>query len=96
MKKELNIKARKRIAKIAETLNLDSCELRFKGCMKNFGIAPAHRHRREWYKNDWKLLSDYEQWVAACQYCHSILDDRSKTSQEKFDKIFNKLRGKEK
>jgi len=68
------------------------CELNFKGCMGTFGVAPAHKYPREWYRSKPELLSDYHQWIIGCQYCHQILDDRSKTTEEEKDEIFNQLR----
>jgi len=96
---QINTAARKRIATIAEEAGLSRCELRFDGCMGTFGIAPAHRHPRGWYKRCFQtaddhidLLSTPMQWVAACVYCHEILDNRAKTTEEKKEEIFNRLR----
>lgn len=92
---EINKEARKIIAEVSKEHNILRCELKFKGCMRTFGLAPAHRHPRIWYKGSVKLLSNYKQFVGACQYCHEILDNRSKTSQEESNNIFNNLRGEE-
>ena len=81
--------ARKRIAEIAEEKGIDRCEL----CGSAFGIAPAHRHPRSWYKGDAELLSDFRQWIALCAMCHEILDNRSKTSKEESEMTFVRLRG---
>jgi len=89
---KINIEARKKIAEIAEDMNINYCELNFKGCMRTFGVAPAHKYPREWYRSKPELLSDYHQWIIGCQYCHQILDDRSKTTEEEKDEIFNQLR----
>lgn len=88
-----NLKARKMIAAQAEVLGLTSCEIKFEGCKGTFGIAPAHKERREFYRNDPDLLYHISQWVAACQYCHEILDNRAKTTKEESDAIFQSLRG---
>lgn len=89
---KVNIEARKRIAKIAEEENITTCELKFPGCEGSFGIAPCHRHPRVWYRGIIELLSDFKQWIAGCNHCHAILDDRSKTTEEKKEEIFNRLR----
>lgn len=89
----LNQKARKKIAAIAMDLNLNRCEVRLPGCMSTFGIAPAHRHKRVWYydKPD-EMLWDYNQWVAACQFCHHQMEaDKELTGQ-----VFERLRQNEK
>lgn len=52
--------------------------------MGTFGIAPAHRHKRGWYSGDVKLLSDFNQWVAACQHCHNIIEDSRELTEETF------------
>ena len=90
---EINREARRKIAEECEMRGLDSCELRFKGCMGRSFLAPAHRERREWYLGRPELLSDYNQWVVSCVSCHAILDDRSKTTKEESDRYFVNLRG---
>ena len=85
---EANKEARRRIAEIAEEKNITTCEIQLPGCMRTFGIAPAHRHKRDWYKGDVLLLSLFSQWVAACQPCH----DKIEQSRELTEKVFLKLR----
>lgn len=83
-----NIKARKKIAEIAEELNLNYCEARLEGCMGTFGIAPAHKHKRVFYKGDWEKLSDYKEWIVACQHCHEMMEK----NRELTEKVFRRLR----
>jgi hypothetical protein len=88
---KINAKARKKIAEKAEELQLTRCELKLAGCMGN-AHAPAHRHKRSWYKGrpDY-LLWDIGQWVAACQSCHHKIEfDKELTA-----KMFMQLRGEE-
>lgn len=80
--------ARQKIAEIAQDMGIVMCEMNLEGCRGNFGIAPAHRHKRSWYKGDVDLLSDHSQWVAACQYCHQ----KSEGDRELTEKLFKKLR----
>lgn len=82
-----NIEARKMIAKIAEEHNLTTCEIRFAGCLGTFGIAPAHRHRRGYYHGDPKKLADYNEWVAACQHCHGLIDNNKQLLKETFNRL---------
>lgn len=89
---KINIEARKSIASQCEEMGLERCELRFPFCNGTFGLAPAHKHPREWYRGRGELLSDWHHWIVACQYCHEILDDRSKTSKKESDEIFDTLR----
>lgn len=69
-----------------ENLNIKSCELRFEGC-ENWALAFAHKEKRRHYRSIDDLASIFET-LLACQYCHTILDDRSKTSKEDSDRIF--------
>jgi len=83
---EANKIARQEIARIAEERNLNYCELAFEGC-QNWPLAPAHRHKRSWYKGDAKLLSDFSQWVCACQRCHGIIENDPQLTEEMFIKL---------
>ena len=84
-----NQQARDKIALIAEEKGLNYCELKFEKC-QNWPLAPAHRHKRAWYKGDVDLLADFNQWVAACQYCHALIEIDPLLTE----KVFNELRPK--
>lgn len=86
---EANLEARKRIAEIAEEKELNYCELGFTGCLKNMYLAPAHRHKRNWYKGDIELLSNFNQWISACQNCHNVIENNKDLTEG----VFEKLRG---
>lgn len=83
----MNKKARKMIAEIAEEKGITLCELDFEGCMRNFGIAPAHRKKRIEYSSA-EELADYNEWVAACQYCHELIEG----NRERTEAMFKYLR----
>jgi hypothetical protein len=85
---EINHMARQKIAEIAEERGIDHCELNFDGCQEYYTLAPAHKNRREWYRGNVDLLSDYNQWICACQPCHERID----SDENLKDEIFNKLR----
>lgn len=87
----INSKARNMIAEIAREENLKECEIGIEGCTKTWPLAPAHRHKRAWYKGDAQLLADRRQWVCACQVCH----DQIEVDAELTEEIFMKLRGPE-
>ena len=82
-----NIEARKRIATIAEEKRLNHCELHLYGCLYKFALAPAHKHKRAWYKGDVEKLSDYNEWVAACQNCHNLIENDPKLTEEVFKEL---------
>lgn len=83
-----NVKARRLIAEICEAENINRCELKLPGCKQYLFLAPAHRHKREYYKGDVAKLADKREWVAACVVCH----DQIEVSRELTDKMFKKLR----
>lgn len=87
---QINLDARRKIATQCFELGIEYCELNFPGCMVSFGVAPAHKEKREWYRKHPELLYDRSHWRVACQWCHEILDNRSKTTKEQSDSFFNK------
>jgi hypothetical protein len=90
-----NINARGLIADYAKKMNLTSCEIGplglTTGCTKTWPVAPAHRHKRAWYKGDAIKLSLRSQWVVACQCCHDQIEHNKELTEE----VFTKLRGSE-
>lgn len=82
-----NIEARKKIALICEEENLTTCEICLPGCMGTFGVAPAHKHKRVYYNGDIDMLSDINEWVVACQYCHTIIEDDKELTKQIFDEL---------
>jgi len=86
-----NIESRKRIAEIAEERCIDYCEIGFEDCLTSMYLSPAHRHKRAWYQGDVELLSDYKQWVGACQSCPNTIEFNEDLTEE----VFLRLRGDE-
>lgn len=84
----INQEARKKIALYCAEHSLSHCELLFPGCMGTFGVAPAHKEKREWYRTRPELLYDRSHFKIACQFCHEILDNRAKTTKKQSDEIF--------
>lgn len=84
-----NSAARKKIASIAEKMEMKKCEIGLEGCLGAWPLAPAHRHKRAWYQGDAKLLADPRQWVCACQDCHDKIEFDGTLTEE----IFLRLRG---
>lgn len=83
-----NKEARKKIATTAEELGLNYCEIGLQGCLVTSFLAPAHLHRRSWYKGDIELLADYSQWVSCCVNCH----DKLEVDKELTERFFKSLR----
>lgn len=85
---KINIEARNKIAEIAEEKGLSFCEINLEGCLGRMYLAPAHKHKRSWYKGNVELLADFNQWVCACVSCHNLIEH----NEELTDKIFKKCR----
>jgi len=86
-----NKTARGLIADYAKVMDMKVCELNLEGCTKTWPVAPAHRHKRAWYKGDAILLADPKQWVVACQCCHDQFEFNAELTEE----MFMSLRGAE-
>ena len=82
-----NIEARKRIAEIAEEKGLNYCELQLSGCLGNMYLAPAHKHKRAWYKGDVEKLSDYREWISCCVACHNVIEHNRDLTEDIFEKL---------
>ena len=76
------------IADKCEELGLERCEVLLLGCTGTFGIAPAHKHKRIWYKGSVEKLADYNEWVVDCWNCH----DRMEVNKQMTLDIFERLR----
>ena len=85
---EWNRESRQKIAEIAEAKGIDRCE----ECGGTFGLAPAHRKRRDEYQSA-EELAEFTQWLALCIIDHQRLDDRSQTTEEEKEQMFIKHRG---
>lgn len=85
---KINILANKKIKEMIDNERIVECELKFKGCLGNWTLSPAHKEKRWWYKDKPELLWNRSQVLIACSNCHQILDDRSKTTKEKSDSYF--------
>lgn len=83
-----NTQARKLITEQCEELNLNYCEIALPNCLRTWPLAPAHRHKRAWYKGDVGKLSDYNEWVVACINCHNQIEHDAQLTEE----VFNRLR----
>jgi len=88
-----NLEANKHLKWIFNDYGITRCELKLSPeCTKNDYLAFCHKEKREWYRAFPKLLYDFKHVLLGCQNCHSILDDRSKTTKEESDAIFNEKR----
>lgn len=86
---EVNKKLREKYIELGVANN--RCEIVLTGCLLTWPLAFAHRHRRWWYTKKQEMLSEYNQTIIACQFCHDKIDCNQKLLEE----VFNRLRGKE-
>ena len=89
---KINIEANRILKEKFEKSGIRKCEIGFEGCLKNWLLQFCHKENRVWYRRRPELLSDMSHVILGCASCHAILDDRSKTTKEKSDAIFNKIR----
>ena len=83
-----NLEANKRIKEQVMYDQINYCEMRLHGCMINWPLQIAHKHKRAWYKGDVDKLSDKNEWVIACDACHKATE----WNRELNDEVFSRLR----
>jgi 5-methylcytosine-specific restriction endonuclease McrA len=76
---KMNINARKLIADYCQKINLNNCE----NCGGNFGMAPAHKENRIYYRTV-EELANPQNWIALCQKCHSKTEGNRTATEELF------------
>lgn len=85
----MNIEANKRLKIIFA--DKTRCEIGLEGCLVNWLLQFAHRHKRSWYKGDVDKLSNIMQVVVACQNCHEQIEHDAELTEV----TFKTLRGNE-
>ena len=78
----MNRKSRKMIADYCQKINLNYCE----NCGGTFGLAPAHKENRIYYKTA-EELANPNNWIALCQKCHSSIEGNRKSTEELFTRL---------
>ena len=87
------INANKEIKRICDEKGIHSCEIKLNGnCWGSSEIHPAHKHKRIWYRSCPELLSDFNQWILACPYCHEKLEYDKKLTLETFKRLRSKTK----
>lgn len=84
---QVNKEANKKLLQLQIDKDIRHCEL-----CSTMAISNAHRHPRVWYRKQDNLLWSYDQVIFICIRCHQKLDDRSKTTEQQKESIFNRLR----
>jgi hypothetical protein len=91
---KINLEANKTLKWIYNDYGITRCELGFPGCLGDYMLSFCHKERRDAYRGNFERLGAFDETLLGCQNCHSILDDRSKTTEKEKNAIFNKLRPK--
>ena len=86
----INREANQKLREIYEEKGITECEIRLPGCLINWTLAFAHRHKRDWYKTKKFGLDLFEETVLACTSCHNQIEHNKKLT----DEVFNRLRPK--
>ena len=82
-------KERAKLKKIYLEKGITTCEIGLSGCMKDFGLSFAHKHKRVYYYQRPELLGSFNETILACAFCHQEIEkDRELTEM-----VFKKLRG---
>lgn len=85
--KDINADANKILKKIYKSKGITACELKLKDCWGSKWSSFAHKHKRIWYKNKPKLLSDFNQTILACVPCHQKIEHDKKLTNKMFKKL---------
>jgi 5-methylcytosine-specific restriction endonuclease McrA len=86
----LNRKANKKLKELKNEMDIRHCEL----CSTQ-AVTNAHRHKRVYYSGDKRhLLWSRDHVLFLCTACHQRMDDRSKTTEEEKEELFESLRKK--
>jgi len=84
---KINLKANKILKQKYTERGTISCEIRLPGCMPNFALSFAHKHKRVWYKADLGLLSSVKETLVACPCCHDKIENNKKLTEEVFKRL---------
>lgn len=87
-RKYINQKANEILKEIYLDKGIVLCEPKLERCMRTFALSFHHLHKRVWYYEKPELLSDFNQTILTCAYCHRRLE----YDRELHKEIFKKLR----
>ncbi len=87
-RQKINAAALRKLKKIYQDKEITTCEVRLEGCLNNWALGFAHRHKRRWYYGIEEQLSSFDETVLACSSCH----DKIEYDKELTQKVFKRLR----
>ncbi len=84
---KINIKANRILAEKYMELGITKCEIKLPGCMPNFALSFAHKHKRIWYYKTPELLSSMKETLLACASCHAKIEIDKQLTEETFKRL---------
>lgn len=81
-----NLLANKKLKGIYFEKGIITCELRFKGCTRDWGLSFAHKHKRYWYHTR-EGLDSFEETILACLNCHNIIEGNEELTNQLFKEL---------
>ena len=79
---------RAKLKKEYQEKGIATCEIKLEGCMREFSLSFAHKHKRVWYYDKPGLLGDFNETILACAYCHAEIEKDNQITED----VFNNLR----
>lgn len=83
----INIEANRVLKTVYTRKGVERCEIKLEGCLRDWTLGFAHRHRRFWYYTH-DGIGSYMETVMACSNCHQKID----TDKDLLEKTFKRLR----
>ena len=80
-------KERVKLKRIYQEKGIITCEIRLEGCMGNFGLSFAHKHKRIFYYDKPGLLGSFGETLLACAFCHSAIEKDKQLTEELFKEL---------
>lgn len=78
-------KARSLLKKLYYYKGITRCEI----CGTDNFLSFAHRHKREWYNSDPKLLGEFNETLLLCVPCHQKIEYDKELTEETFNRLRN-------
>ena len=92
---KINIAANKILKEKYLKLGIERCEIRLSGCLPDFALGFAHRHKRVWYYSCPELLSEVKETLLSCPNCHAKIEVDKQLTEEVFQRLRSPERLKE-
>jgi len=82
-----NLEANKRLKKWFLDQDITTCEAELPGCLHNWALTFAHKHKRVYYGGDASKLSDPQEVILACTACHDTIENNAGLTEKTFKRL---------